>query len=83
MIAAIGIDGGWSSTMLAMNMPGTVYSWPLSSEKCICQRSSRPGDECSTFIASGWPPLRVPLFMIATRGRSACTSTSEFELACP
>ena len=37
----------------------------------------------STFIASGWPPLRVPLFMMATRGRMACTSTCEFELGCP
>ena len=58
-----------------MNIPGTVYSWPLSSEKCICHRSSRPGDEWTVFIASGWPPLRVPLFMMATRGCSACTST--------
>ena len=35
-IAAIGAIGmaaeGWSSR-LAMNMPGTVYSWPLSCEK--------------------------------------------------
>jgi hypothetical protein len=30
-----------------------------------------PGDECNTFITSGWPPLRVPSFMMATRGRVA------------
>ena len=63
-----------------MNMPGTVYSCPLNCEKCICQRSSRPGEENSTFIASGWPPLRVPLFITATRGCSACTSTGAFEI---
>ena len=26
-------------------------------------------------MTSGWPPLRVPLFMMATRGPIACTST--------
>ena len=36
-----------SSVTFAMNIPGTVYSCPLRSEKCICQRSSRPGDECN------------------------------------
>src|SRR2546425_8871283 len=36
---AMGIVGGCSSTVLAMNIPGTVYSWPLSSEKGSCQRS--------------------------------------------
>ena len=35
------------------------------------------------FIASGWPPLRVPLFMIATRGCSAWTRASEFEIGWP
>src|SRR3974377_683256 len=54
-----------------MNMPGTVYSCPPSWEKCICHRSSRPGELNTTFITSGGPPLRVPLFMIAPRGRGA------------
>ena len=31
----------------------------------------------------GCPPLRVPLFMIATRDCSACTSTSAFEIGWP
>ncbi len=66
-----------------MKSPGTVYSCPLSIEKCSCQRSSSPGDEWMILIASGCPPLRVPLFMIATRGRIACTRTSEFEIGCP
>ena len=35
------------------------------------------------FIASGCPPLRVPLFMMAARARIAWTSTSAFELGCP
>jgi len=40
-----------------------VYSCPLV-PKCICQRSSRPGDECngSIITSSGGPQLRVPLF---------------------
>ena len=58
-----------SSVELAMNMPGTVYSCPLSCEKCSCQKSSRPGDECRIRIASGCPPLRVPLLMIADARR--------------
>jgi hypothetical protein len=41
--------------------------------------SSRPGDVNKTFIASGCPPLRVPLFMTATRGASACTRTGAFD----
>src|SRR2546426_1019225 len=32
-IGATGIAAGWSSTVLAMNMPGGVYSCPLSREK--------------------------------------------------
>src|SRR5436190_22853358 len=44
-IGATGNEVCGSSTELAMNIPGTVYSWPLSCEKCICQRSSRPGAE--------------------------------------
>ena len=68
---ATGIAGCGSSMVLAMNIPGTVYSCPLSCEKCICQRSSSPGDACTVFITSGSPPLRVPLFMMATRGRMA------------
>src|SRR5262245_25072392 len=69
-IGAIGIVAEGSSSRFAMNIPGTVYSWPLSCEKCICHKSSSPGDENTTFITSGGPPFRVPLFMIATRGRS-------------
>ena len=38
----MGLDSG-ASIVLAMNIPGTVYSWPLSVEKCNCQRSSSPG----------------------------------------
>jgi hypothetical protein len=49
-VGAIGMAGACSSTVLAMNAPGTVYSWPLSSEKWSCHRSSSPGDENST-----WP----------------------------
>jgi len=82
-IGAVGIAGNASSIPLAMNKPGTVYSCPLSCEKWICHRSSRPGDEKIVFITSGCPPLRVPSFMIATRGRSAWTSTSEFDVSCP
>ena len=68
MTCMTGMACSGSSVRFAMNTPGTVYSCPLSSEKCTCQRSSRPGAEYSTRIASGCPPLRVPLFMIATRG---------------
>jgi len=68
VIAATGIAAEGSSSRLAMNIPGTVYSWPLSWEKCICHKSSRPGEECSTCIESASPPLRVPLFMMPTRG---------------
>ena len=75
-------DSGWS-IVLAMKAPGTVYSWPLSSEKCICQTSSSPGEENIDCIENGSPPLRVPLLTMATRGRTACTSTGEFELDCP
>ena len=82
-IGAMGMAGCGSSTVLAMNIPGCVYSWPLSSEKCSCQRSSRPGEEWTVCMVSGSPPLRVPSFMMATRGCSACTSTGELELACP
>ena len=82
-IGATGIAGNASSIPLAMNNPGTVYSCPLSCEKWICHRSSRPGEEYSVFITSGCPPLRVPLFMMATRGPSAWTSTSEFDVSCP
>ena len=66
-----------------MNMPGAVYTCPPSSEKCTCQRSSRPGDENTVFIVGGCPPLRMPLFMMMTRGRNACTSGGEFEIASP
>src|SRR5512145_1993899 len=68
---ARGRAAGRSSKTFAMNMPGTVYSWPLSSEKWICHRSSSPGEEKIVFITSGSPPLRVPLFMMMTRGRTA------------
>ena len=34
-------------------------------------------------MASPCPPLRAPLLMMATLGRIACTSNSEFELGCP
>src|SRR5258705_343849 len=80
---ATGIAAGCSSVRFAMNTPGTVYSWPPSSEKWICHRFSRPGDDKSTFITSGWPPLRVPLLMMATRGRTACIITSELEVFTP
>src|SRR5687768_17735231 len=83
VIAAIGISAGCSSTVLATNIPGDVYSWPLSSEKWICHRSSRPGAEYRTRIASGCPPLRVPLFISATRARSGWTRTGAFETGCP
>src|SRR6185503_3164143 len=82
-IGAIGIAEDGSSSRLAMNMPGRVYSCPLSWEKWICHRSSRPGEELSVIIVVGSPPLRVPLLMIATRGRSACTITGEFEVSTP
>ena len=52
---------GWSSAVLAMNIPGPVFSCPLKVEKCICQRSSRPGEECTASITFGSPPFRVPL----------------------
>src|SRR4029077_5698860 len=81
-IGAIGMGCG-SAVVLAMNIPGCVYSWPLSSEKCICQRSIRPGEVCTVCIVSGSPPLRVPSLMMATSGCSACTSTGELELDCP
>src|SRR4029079_3088175 len=81
VIGAIGSVSGCVSSMLAMNMPGAVYSCPPSSEKCTCQRSSRPGDENTVFIVGGCPPLRMPLFMMMTRGRNACTSGGEFEIA--
>src|SRR6476660_6797617 len=80
-IGSTGMAANGSSVRFAMNMPGTVYSCPLSCEKCICQTFSRPGDACNVFITSGCPPLRVPLFMIATRGRRACTRTSEFDVS--
>ena len=38
-----------SSNEFAMNIPGTVYSWPLRSEKCICQMSRSAGELKSTF----------------------------------
>src|ERR1700676_4279921 len=34
-------------------------------------------------MVAGSPPLRVPVFMMATRGRRACTITGEFELSTP
>src|SRR5688572_21279066 len=34
-VGATGISEGAASAMFAMNIPGTVYSWPLRSEKCI------------------------------------------------
>src|SRR6185503_239289 len=80
---ATGIAASGSSARLAMNSPGAVYSCPLNSEKCICHTSSRPGEEYNVFITPGGPPLRVPLFMIATRGRSAWTITSEFDVSTP
>ena len=61
----------WASTRLAINTPGTVYSCPLSTEKCSCHRSSRPGEVCRVVIDPGVPPLRVPLFSSATRGAMA------------
>jgi len=33
VIGATGMLSCWSSIVLAMNIPGTVYSWPLRSEK--------------------------------------------------
>jgi hypothetical protein len=50
---AIGMVSGWSSTVLAMNIPGEVYSCPLSSEKCSWHKSSRPGDDACH--CSRWP----------------------------
>src|SRR5262245_15445909 len=44
-IGATAIAFWGSSIVFAMNIPGTVYSCPLSWEKWICQRSSRPGAE--------------------------------------
>jgi glyoxylase-like metal-dependent hydrolase (beta-lactamase superfamily II) len=41
------------------------------------------GDVCSTRIVSGSPPLRVPSFMMATRGWVAWIMTCEFEVLCP
>ena len=55
-IGATGIAADGSSSRLAMNMPGTVYSCPLSWEKWICQRSSRPGEVWMIFIGSGIRP---------------------------
>src|SRR5215475_7256724 len=77
---ATGIAAGAASVRLAMNMPGTVYSWPPSSEKWICHRFSRPGDDRIIRITSGWAPLRVPLLTMATRGRTACMMTSEVDV---
>src|SRR5215831_19778904 len=42
---ATGIEDGASSAVFAINIPATVYSCPLSWEKCSCHRSSSPGDE--------------------------------------
>ena len=67
-IAATGMAAGGSSITFEMKTPGDGVSCPLRSEKCTCQRSSRPGVEWMILIASGCPPFRVPLFMIATRG---------------
>ena len=69
-MGSMGIAVCWSSTVFAINIPGTVYSCPLSCEKCSCQMSSSPGEEKRTFIESGCPPLRVQLLMIAARGWS-------------
>src|SRR5215467_8892335 len=74
-IGATGIAAGASSVRLAMNIPGTVYSWPPSNEKWICHRLSRHGDDNRTLITTCWPPLRVPLLIMATRGRTACIMT--------
>ncbi len=38
---------------------------------------------CSVVSVSGSPPLQVPLFMIATRGATACTSAREFDVFSP
>jgi hypothetical protein len=35
------------------------------------------------FIVSGTPPLRTPLFMMATRGCNACARTAEPDLTWP
>ena len=43
VIGAIGTAAGWSSSPLAMNIPGTAYSCPPRREKCSCQRSSSRG----------------------------------------
>lgn len=38
---------------------------------------------CSVVIVSGSSPLRVPLFMVATRGATAYMSAREFDVFSP
>ena len=67
---------------LAMNIAGE-FSRHAFQDQCSCQRSSRPGEANSTRNALASPPLRVPLFITATRGCSACTSAGEPDFASP
>jgi hypothetical protein len=49
----------------------------------IVQLSSIPGELWITCQASGVPPLRAPLFMIATRGRRAWTMAAGPDIFMP
>ena len=84
---AIDLDGTGHLANVVVTATGVKASAPaeapLSNEKCISHTSSRPGEENIDCIENGSPPFRVPLLTMATRGRTACTSTGEFELAWP
>jgi hypothetical protein len=70
------------SSMLAMKRAGAL-SRPTLYDQWSCQRSSMPTVACRPANASGVPPLRVPLFITATRGCSACTSAGEPDFSSP
>jgi len=56
-----------------------MFACGALSDVCTCQKSSSPGELRTVFIVSASPPFFGPLFMIATRGRSACTITGAFD----
>ena len=68
VVSTVAIVAG--SSTLAMNRAG-VFSRPTLYDQWSCQRSSMPTVSCNPANASGVPPLRVPLFITTTRGRSA------------
>ena len=58
-------------------------SFGVERARCPCHRSSRPGDLRSVSNTLAGPPLRGPLFMIATLGWMAQTNCGELDRSRP